>query len=114
MNVSAAQIREAELILGRIAFSQGEDSDPAVTLAVWRRTEGIEEGAVEQAARESADGTAAEIEAMLEAGVPLSLDLVREFMEREHMAAFQTGWIARARYDTQQREEQQVRKAARG
>lgn len=113
MTVTLGHIQAAEAILTRIAFSRGEGADPAATLEMWRKTEGFDEGVLEAAARESADGTLAEIEEALDDGEPFTTGLVRQFIEREYLTAAQIFWIVRARQDkAAEDDEAKIREAA--
>lgn len=98
--VTRNHIEAATTILNQIAFSGGEGSDPQVTLARWRRTEGLDDMALEAAARESSNETIEEIEQAIEDGRSFSTEQLREYIEREYLVAFQVGWVTRARYDT--------------
>lgn len=97
--VTYNHVQAATAILSRIAFSGGEDSDPAATLAVWRATEGFDNDALERAARESARDSIDEIEAAIRDGESFTTEQLGEYLEREFLTALQIGWIVRARHE---------------
>lgn len=105
MTVEARHIQAAAAILARIAFSRGEDSDPAETLRLWRKSEGVADGVVEQASLESAQETVEEIEQVIAEGGEIGLHNIRDFLQREYETAWQLGWICRARRDSRSEEE---------
>jgi hypothetical protein len=101
--VALSHIQAAEAILTRIAFSGGEDSDTEATLALWRVSEGIDEGALEAAARASAMGTMREIEEIIQDGGEVTPQQLFEFFEREYMTAWHIAWITAKRSEIRAR-----------
>lgn len=93
MTITYNRIQAAQARLAQIAFSSGGD------LSAWRRQQGIEMGALEQASGESADDTIEEIEAMIAEGGEFALSQLREFLMREFESAFQVGLVCRERED---------------
>lgn len=103
MSVSLNHIQAANAKLAQIAFARGQDSDPAETLVLWRASEGFEQDALEQAARESAAETVEEIRALTEQR-QVSLETLVEFFERDFMHAFDLGFVVRARAEARAKE----------
>ena len=111
MTVEARHLRQAEAILDRIAVARGEGADPSETLRLWRREEGLADGALEEMSAQSARNTIAEIEAVIEEGGQISFIDIEVFLRREYEYGWQLGWVCHARRDSRS-DEDTVRDAA--